>query len=224
MEDDLNKEILWVLKELKKAQILLEKRDFSIEGFTLLYNNNTLFKEKTGGPDDNAQWRIIESLEDNGYIKTKNIPVLGNNPDNTRGFEIKLIEPKFTLLMEKLTKDSNQKENKKEKKISKKKILYLDAEGNFCREPKKDYCYSMKKNSDRHKIIRFLAENPGYRQTPEITSYLNEKINRWVYSDIKNIRRNITKFLGIDGSDLIESKKGSGFRINPKYEIKVGSW
>lgn len=221
MEDNLNKEIFWVLKELKKTQTLCKERDFDQEGFALLYKDGILFKEKHDGPDSETQWRIIERLEYDGIIKTEQIKVLGENKDNTGGITIKIIEPKFTNFFNKLVINITRKGFDKEKKELTRNILYIDKDGFFWKEPKKTHCYKMDKEGDRYKIVRFLVDNTGYRQTSEISFLLNEKIKKRVSGDIMKIRKNVTNLIGIKGSDIIEGKKGSGYRINPKYKIKV---
>ena len=99
------------------------------------------------------------------------------------------------------------------------KVVYLNQFGDLFREPRKKYCYSMGERSDRHKLIRFLIENKGYQDTRLISSKLNNKSIRSVQTEIGKIRKNIHKYLKIDGKDLIQAKKESGYRINPKHKI-----
>jgi len=105
------------------------------------------------------------------------------------------------------------------KKQIKKTTLYLNKNGELYREPKDRYCYAMGKKSNRHKLIRFLIVNTGYQQTKFITigsGYKDEKTTR---TEIGKIRNNIEKYLKIKGKDFLQSKKESGYRINPKYKV-----
>lgn len=97
--------------------------------------------------------------------------------------------------------------------------VQLDANGNLWREPKNKYCYRMGERSNRHRIVHYLHENDSYQNTSFITQSIGKKDNQYVRTEISKIRKNIKKFLGTDYADLIESKKDSGYRINPKYTI-----
>jgi len=108
---------------------------------------------------------------------------------------------------------------KKAKKDTTNDILYLNDAGDLWREPKSKYCYPMGENSDRYKIVRYLASNNGYQQTLTISSALDGKNEQSIRTEIGKIRRNITKFLRIKDEGIIEGKKESGYRINPKYKI-----
>ena len=116
----------------------------------------------------------------------------------------KLIQYKNTLLKKEQTEEA---------------ALYLNRVGDLYREPKEKYCYPMDEASDRHKIIKFLLTNTGYQATKLISVELGSKNEQTIRTEIGKIRGNIEKYLGIDGKDFLEGKKGSGYRINPKYKV-----
>lgn len=100
--------------------------------------------------------------------------------------------------------------------------LYLNTVGDLWREPKNKYCYAMGEKSDRHKIVRYLANNKGYQQTSAISSELEGKSEQSIRTEIGKIRGNIKEFLKIDGKQVIEEgRKGSGYRMGSKYKIKI---
>jgi len=99
-------------------------------------------------------------------------------------------------------------------------ILYLDKNGNFWHGgDKTKFCYAMDATSNRFHIVKYLTENKGYQSSEDIVSNVGSKNAKTLRSEIRNIRLNVKKFLGIKGKELIESKNDSGYRINPKYEI-----
>lgn len=98
-------------------------------------------------------------------------------------------------------------------------ILYLEADGNFWHGDKKKFCYPMGAGSRRFLTLKYLREHEGYQAPSDIASILGSKSTQGVRTEIKKIRNNIKKYLGIEGDQVIESKKDSGYRINPDYHI-----
>lgn len=111
--------------------------------------------------------------------------------------------------------------DKKPKEKPNSNELHLDHTGNLWREPQNKYCYAMIENSDRHKILRYLIDHKGYNKIPEISLHLDGKNLNTIISEIGKMRRNIKNKLKI--RDLIEGKKGSGYRINPAYRVLIRS-
>ena len=105
------------------------------------------------------------------------------------------------------------------KKVDEKIVLFLNNLGELWREPKKKYCYSIEKDSDRHLIVKFLTENHGYHKSSVIADTLDGKNGLYVSKTIGEIRNMITKSLSVKGGSLIEYKEGSGYGISPKYKI-----
>ena len=97
--------------------------------------------------------------------------------------------------------------------------LYLSSVGDLWREPKERFCYPIGETSSRHKIVRFLATHNGYQKTSDIALDLEGKDEQLVRKEIGKIRGNIGKFLKLKGDDVIEMRKGSGYRIGLAYKI-----
>lgn len=104
------------------------------------------------------------------------------------------------------------------KEKSTEKTFYLNPTNDLYKEPKDKFCYPMGE-SDRGKIVRYIATNSGYQKTSEISGTLGGKSEQSIRTEIPKIRLKIKKFLKIDGKKIIESKKGYGYRINPDYKI-----
>ncbi len=99
--------------------------------------------------------------------------------------------------------------------------LYLNAVGDLWREPKSKYCYPIGETSERHKIVRFLIKNKGYQKTRAISDAVDGKSEQSIRTEIGKIRKNISKYLGVKNKEIIESKKESGYCINPEYKITI---
>jgi len=113
----------------------------------------------------------------------------------------------------------SEKITRRKKQQIKEMALFLNQNGRLYREPKDKYCYSMSEKGNRHKIIRFLATNKGYQFTKLISAELGIENVKTVRSEIGKMRNIIKKYLKIEGNDFLQSKKESGYRINPKYKI-----
>jgi biotin operon repressor len=98
-------------------------------------------------------------------------------------------------------------------------ILYIDTDGNFWHGDKNKFCYSMGATSNRFLTIKFLNDNEGFLPTRELAEKLGVTNVQNVMTEIKKIRNNIENFLKIDGEKIIESKKGSGYRIGKGFTI-----
>lgn len=100
-------------------------------------------------------------------------------------------------------------------------LLYLAKEGNLYREPRERYCYPMSANSDRFRIVLYLAQNSGFRETSDISLALEGKDKQLIRTEIRKIRENIKKYLKLNGKKVIESKRDSGYRIHPNCKIRL---
>lgn len=116
-----------------------------------------------------------------------------------------------------LTKKISLKPNHKTNSES--LTLFLDQNGNLYKKLKPTCCYPMEEKSTRYKIIHFLAINEGYQLTKDIFEELDAKSEQTIRTEIGKIRKNIWKYLKINGADFLQGKKGSGYKINPKYKI-----
>lgn len=114
-----------------------------------------------------------------------------------------------------LSGDETQKENTHQNMTA----LYLDNDGNLWHTDKDKFCYSMRAKSKRFQTLKYLIENNGYQTSESMVSQLERDNAKTLRSEIGKIRNEITKCLGIDGNEVIQSKEHSGYRINPKYKI-----
>jgi len=95
-------------------------------------------------------------------------------------------------------------------------ILYLEKNGDLWHGNRAKFCYSMESDSERLKIMTFLADNKGLQRTADIAEYTG-KSSETLRKEIGKIKAKIRNFLKID--DLIESRKNEGYGINPKYNV-----
>lgn len=105
-----------------------------------------------------------------------------------------------------------------ERKI-KLKTIYLNSAGDLYKEPKTKYCYPMGEKSDRHGIVRYLVMHRGYQPTSGLSNALGRKSEQSIRTEIGKIRKKATRYLKIGEDKIVEGKKDSGYRINPKYKI-----
>ena len=151
----------------------------------------------------------IVRVEKNAYVdlQTLHIHLLGGLRIQEESDNKKIIKQKG-LIDDKLLKEKKEKH-----------ILYLDSNGNLYRKLKnKRIVYSMSAGSDRFKIIEYLSKNRRYCSVDEI---LPNKRPQNIRTTIAKIKKNIEKYLKIKGNDFIQSKRDSGYRVNPKYRVKV---
>lgn len=96
--------------------------------------------------------------------------------------------------------------------------IFLNEDGDLYKKPKEKYCYKMASDSKRLEIIKYLMKNDDYNKTNEIKEYVNSASDKAVAESIRAINRNILNRLNIN-ENFIESRQGSGYRINQKFEI-----
>jgi len=120
-------------------------------------------------------------------------------------------------IKEKEPENKNQIERAENKKTEK-TILYLYENGELYREK---HCYPIKENSDRYKIIKHFSENKLYDYSPtnSITSDLG--LEHKNFGKVVGVINQIAKGKLKIRDKIIEGKKGSGYRINPKYKIII---
>lgn len=113
-----------------------------------------------------------------------------------------------------------QTETKSQKPKSKFIKIFLTKYGELFREPKTKYCYIMGEKSGRHQIVRLLVENTGYQETQSIVSmFTGLKTEQTVRTEIGKINVNTKNKLKCN--NFLQGKKGSGYRINPKYKVMM---
>ncbi len=100
--------------------------------------------------------------------------------------------------------------------------LTLTHEGDLYREPKEQYCYPMRGEGLRLKILRAIIDYPSYRQTKEIMDDVSSKSAESFRDAIGSINRKARTALNLPAgtnNNLILSKSHSGYMINPLYPI-----
>ena len=114
--------------------------------------------------------------------------------------------------------------------------LFLNkATGDLWKEPKNKYCYPMMEKKERRKLLEYFIKKHG-KSNQEFTATENIEID--LERDTKSIRTEIGKInakslellkIGsrtkgkkpIIKNGLIESKQGSGYRLNPLVRIEI---
>lgn len=114
-------------------------------------------------------------------------------------------------------KQREEKKDEQKKKKQSKKILCLNLAGDLYKDSNKKHNYQMRAKSNRYRIIKYLAERPDYQETSALTSGLDVDNEKTIRTEIGKIKVNVKKYLKIN--DLIESRWGAGYRINPKFKI-----
>jgi len=188
--------------DIVRTLLALEKEGIlRIKEFPWVWQKNIIPNSKTEPYDD------IKDFQDKDEVSAR--IRLVKKPENV--LSIRIIEPikiadNPLLPVAKKTKTS----------ISE---LCLNSVGDLWREPKDKYCYSMMEAKERLALVKFLAEHHSekYIQTQIIASALN-KDAQYVRSEIGKINTAAQRNLKLK---LIDSKQGSGYRINSKVKIKI---
>ncbi len=98
-----------------------------------------------------------------------------------------------------------------------KNTVYLNDDGDLYRKDKETYCYNMHTAKIRLEIIKYLINHSDYNKVEDIREYTDSTSEKSVREAIRSINSNVSRHLNIKG--FIESRQGSGYRINPKFEI-----
>jgi len=101
-------------------------------------------------------------------------------------------------------------------------ILALTDGGDLYREPKTEYCYSMRGEGLRLKILRLLIKHQGFCKTEEIVEYVSSTSKESLRDAIGTINSKARTLLNLPvgmHKRLIISKSHSGYMINPIYVI-----
>ncbi len=211
--EQLNKEIFEMMEALKKANNLRLKNQtsfpYSIHPTDISVEDMSSAQRADVIADHNR--KILLKLADMGVIEAEHDEEAIEMTHYS--YLVKLNDRKFDEIYEQM------KAKFQTKKSDTKTHLFIDDAGNFWLEPKAILCYPMGAKSERFKILRYLVDNKDFQDTQTIADYLGDKNTQGVRTEIGKIRDNITKFLKIDGDEIIESKKDSGYRINPAYKV-----
>lgn len=157
--------------------------------------------------------KMINKLDELGVISAKKIEKTDSKFPSSR-FTIKINKTTFDKIYKELNSDTSV-----DPMIQGGVKLYLDKDGNFWHEPKERFCYPMGAKSERLKILSYLVDNKGFQSPESISEYIGGKKYQTIRTEIKKIRDNIKEFLDIEGKEVIEGKKDSGYRITSTYKI-----
>jgi len=99
--------------------------------------------------------------------------------------------------------------------------ISLSPEGIISREINgKQYKHDFKNDGLKTKIINFLANKFGYMQTSEIQKFTKSINTKSLSEAVRQINAVMEQGLKLPKSqNLILSKRGSGYKINPLYNI-----
>lgn len=219
MPSPFEEDIWWVLKALNRERGLPTTQRRGVQ-YVVIDARTLLLPLTTSGVDLNParQRRALELLHREGAIDIEEmggrIKIMIMPPsdipidwdDESKGY----LENGFDFLY-----------SEYEKKFLRGKseiTLYLDSSGNLWKEPRKRFLYSMKESQGRVKIIQFLLDNPGFQKTKQIVAKVGKNTAEVLRSEISKINKNAKEKLKLS-APLIESKSGSGYRLNPKYKL-----
>lgn len=205
----LTKEFIDLMEELQDT-LLLKGDKFKFNTFpdddVIDYD---FFK---GLPIANRRKELLEKLAELKVVAIKKLAkdVDGKIPDFRYSVEIN--KQDFEKLLKDLKKEGGSGMSGVE--------YYLDSDGNFWHEPKDNFCYPMGKTSERLKILTYLVDNKGFQSPELISEHLGGKNHQTIRTEVRKIRDNFKKYLKTeDPKEIIDSKKDSGYRINPKIKV-----
>ena len=105
----------------------------------------------------------------------------------------------------------------KEKKI-RETLLCLSPDGDLYLASNQQKCYPMSKEKMREKLIKVLCSDKGFVKTAELAEMVGTTTQAIRNSKLE-INNKSKNRIGID--ELIIGRDGNGYRLNPKYKIKI---
>jgi hypothetical protein len=103
--------------------------------------------------------------------------------------------------------------------LAKPHIIYFNNEGEFWNGSNDNKFCSFKENGKRLAVLCYLIDNKGFHELHKISSNLKDANSKLSHSEIGKIKSKVNKTLMTKTPQIIEGKKGSGYRINPKYKF-----
>lgn len=97
-------------------------------------------------------------------------------------------------------------------------VLFLDQSGDLWKQPKEKFCYRMISAKGRLEILKFLIRykvKDNYIETRKIADKLGREAT-YIRSELGKMKKSAKSNLKIN---LIDSKQGSGYRLNPNIKI-----
>ncbi len=108
--------------------------------------------------------------------------------------------------------------SKQKEKKTKETLLCLSLDGDLYLASNKQKCYPMSKEKMREKLIKVLCSAKGYIKTAELAEMVGTT-NQAIRNSKLEINNKSKNRIGID--ELITGRDGNGYRLNPKYKIKI---
>ena len=84
----------------------------------------------------------------------------------------------------------------------------------------KTFSYDLSEDGKRKKLLDILSTKKGYIQTDELKNLLNCPTNPAVAKIVQTFNDYATNALRLKKIKMIQGKRGSGYRINPKIHIE----
>jgi len=98
--------------------------------------------------------------------------------------------------------------------------VHLTPQGDLYREPKESFCYQMSSKGVPIKILKHFANNPNteYQDDTAATAIAIGIGTEQLRKEINKMRKPIRDALKLE-TDLLEGRKNSGYRLNPKVKL-----
>lgn len=213
LAEHIEKEVFEMLNALRRAEALRLKNQ---SGFSYcIFPDEVVIVDRATSQQarviSEERRKVLFKLVDLGILEARHDKEAVEEDELT--FFVKLNHKKFDELYENLM----LKLVKGQKKNEARTHLFVDNNGNFWADPKDQLCYSMGEDSERLKILLYLVDNNGFQNTDVIANHLGEKGKQGVRTEIGKMKAKIKQYLRLD--NVIESKRGSGYRINPAYRV-----
>lgn len=210
-KDKANKKIKLILEKI------LEEYELGISASGDIKLETRHFLRETG-IDNNQFISILRTLKSKAIIekcKVHRNAYEDNFPGNPNLVCVIRIDSYFKALAQEYIEFLSESEAFE--KTTSGSIIYLTDSGDLWHGVKEHFCYPMKQAKQRLEIIRYLVRNKGYQKTKSLAMAF-DKEEQHIRTTINKIEAQIKKHLDI--GDLVENRPGSGYRINPKYEIR----
>lgn len=113
---------------------------------------------------------------------------------------------------------SQKMRSKQKEKETKETVLCLSLDGDLYLDSDNKRCYPMSKEKKREKLIKVLCSSKGYIKTAELAALVGTT-NQAIRNSKLEINRKAENRIGTP--NLIIGRDGNGYRLNPKYKIKI---
>ena len=108
--------------------------------------------------------------------------------------------------------------SKQKEKKTKETLLCLSSDGDLYLASNQQKCYPMSKEKMREKLIKVLCSAKGFVKTAELAEMVGTTTQAIRNSKLE-INNKSKKWIDIE--ELIVGRDGNGYRLNPKYKIKI---